>query len=75
MRFTLGLSMVVITMGVFAVLLNLNSPGLMLISLLGIGFAVVPIVLLRWISRMGLSPQGVRWTRTRLEGRSPRGHR
>ncbi len=75
MRFTIGLSVVVVTLGVFAVLMNLSSPGLMLISVLGIGFAVVPLFLLRWISRMGLSPQGVRWTHSRLDARVPRGRR
>jgi len=73
MRFTLGLSMAVITLGLFAVVLNLNSPGLMMISLLGIGFAIVPIILLRWVGRMGMSPHGVRWTRSQGNGHPPRG--
>lgn len=72
MRFTVGLSMAVILLGLVSVALNLHNLSLVLVSLMGIGFAVVPLLLLRWINRMGQSPKGVPWMRAGESNKQPR---
>ncbi len=65
MRFAVGLSAIVIVLGLLSVVLNLHHLGLVILSLLGIGFALVPLMLLRAIAKRGLSPDGVRMPRSR----------
>lgn len=65
MRFAVGLSAIVIVLGLLSVVLNLHHLGLVVLSLAGIGFALVPLLLLRAIAKRGLSPDGVRMSRPR----------
>ena len=59
MRFAVGLSALVVVMGLASVALNLRHLGLVMVSLAGIGFALVPLLLLKWMMRRGMTTGGV----------------
>ncbi len=63
MRFAVGLSMMVIVLGALSAVLNLHHWGLVVLSLAGIGFALLPLLLFRVITKRGLTPHGVRTSR------------
>ena len=63
MRFAVGLSMMVIVLGLLSVVLNLHHVGLVILSLAGVGFALIPLLLFRAITKRGLTPDGVRTSR------------
>jgi hypothetical protein len=65
MRFAVGLSALVVVMGLASVVLNLHHLGLVLVSVAGMVCALVPLVLLRWIMRRGMTAGGVLRTAAR----------
>lgn len=59
MRFAVGLSALVVVMGLASMALNLQHVGMMLVSLAGVLFALVPLGLFGWVMRRGMTPGGV----------------